>query len=114
MSRGRHFAAESSDVSQLHAVSQHIVTVAINLQALHRKKLTVAGDRRDVLHVAAHTGDLHRDVEVFAVMWTDRTIQTGERKAWCDHRTDDSGELVLSCDSGPERERLEDVGRILI
>src|SRR6184192_1998748 len=104
MSRGRDLAAESSDVRQLHAVSQHIVAVAINLQALHREKLSVAGNWRDVLHVAAHTGDLHRDVEVLPVMWTDRTIETRERKAGRDHRTDDSRELVLSRDSGPERE----------
>ncbi len=82
--------------------------------SLHREELAVAGYRRDVLHIAAHTGDLHRNVEVLAVMWTDRAIQAGERKAGRYHRGDDSTQLVLSRNSGPERKRLEDVGRILV
>src|ERR1700693_580972 len=99
---------------ELHTVSQHIVARTINPQSLHRVELAVAGHWRVVLHIAADTSNLQGNIEVPPGVRANRAIQARECKAWRHYRGDDSVQLVLPRNSGPKRQRLKDIGRVLV
>ena len=87
---------------------------AIDLEPLHREKLTVGHCRCVVLRVAADAGYLKGNVEVLAVMGADAAVQGREREARCHDRRHNAIQGVLPGHTRTVRECLEDIERVLV
>ncbi len=112
--RRRHLATEPAHRTELETVAENVVSLTVDPQALHWEELPEGCGRCVVLGIAANAGYLEGDVEVLAVVRADRAVKGGKGEARRHNRRHDPVQRILSRDTRPVGQRLENIERVLV